>query len=169
MSNPSVLILMGSDSDFDNLRPAIDILNEFGVDNEVIVASAHRTPYVVERLAREAQGRGIKIICAAAGLSAHLAGVVAAHTILPVIGIPMPGGSLNGVDALYSTVNMPGGIPVSCMGIGKHGAKNAGYQCVQILALSDDGLRDKMLRYREELSDKVAGMNKRVQEKLGRD
>ncbi|MEE9391533.1 MAG: 5-(carboxyamino)imidazole ribonucleotide mutase [Planctomycetota bacterium] len=168
MSQPTVLIIMGSDSDFDTMRPCVEVLEGFKVKNEVVVASAHRTPHVVERLAREAQGRGIQVIIAAAGLSAHLAGVIAAYTILPVIGVPMESAALKGLDALYSIVQMPGGIPVSCMGIGKHGAKNAAYQAAQILALQDPDLREQLLRYRDELSDKVAAMNSRVQEKLGR-
>lgn len=169
MSDPKVLVLMGSESDFEAMLPCADVLAEFGVENEFVVASAHRTPNVVERLAREAEGRGIKIIICAAGMSAHLAGVVASYTILPVIGVPMEAAALKGLDALYSIVQMPGGIPVSCMGIGRHGAKNAAYQSIQILALEDEGLRDKLYKYRDELSDKVAAMNRRVQDKLGRE
>ncbi|MCB9832363.1 MAG: 5-(carboxyamino)imidazole ribonucleotide mutase [Planctomycetes bacterium] len=168
MSDPRVLIMMGSESDFDTMKPCVDVLEEYGVANEVVVASAHRTPHVVERLAREAEARGIKVIICAAGMSAHLAGVVAAYTILPVIGVPMEAAALKGVDALYSIVQMPGGIPVACMGIGKHGAKNAGYLAAQIIALMDPELRDKLFRYRDELSDTVAAMNRRVQDKLGR-
>ena len=168
MSDTRVLIIMGSESDFDAMRPCIDVLEEFDVGNDVEVASAHRTPNVVERLAHEAEGRGIKIIIAAAGMSAHLAGVIASYTILPVIGVPMEAAALKGLDALYSIVQMPGGIPVSCMGIGKHGAKNAAYQAVQVLALGDEVLREKLYKYRDELSDKVAAMNQRVQDKLGR-
>lgn len=169
MSEPKVMILMGSESDFDAMRPCIDVLAEFDVANEVTVASAHRTPHVVERLAREAEGRGIKVIICAAGMSAHLAGVVAAYTILPVIGVPMEAAALKGLDALYSIVQMPGGIPVACMGIGKHGGKNAAYQSIQILALNDTRLRDRLFAYRDDLSDKVAAMDRRVQAQLGRD
>ena len=169
MSDPRVMILMGSESDLDTMRSCVEVLDEYGVANEVIVASAHRTPHVVERLAHEAEGRGIKVIICAAGMSAHLAGVVAAYTILPVIGVPMESASLKGLDALYSIVQMPGGIPVACMGIGSHGAKNAGFTAMQILALQDTELREKLFRYRDELADKVAAMNRRVQQKLGRD
>ena len=168
MSNEPVLILMGSESDFDAMQPCIDVLEEFGVGNDVVVASAHRTPHVVERLARDAENEGRKIIICAAGMSAHLAGVVAAYTILPVIGVPMEAAALKGLDALYSIVQMPGGIPVSCMGIGRHGAKNAAYQAAQILALDNIELREKLYKYRDELADKVSAMNTRVQEKLGR-
>ena len=169
MGDPKILIIMGSESDFEAMKPCIDVLEEFGVSNEVVVASAHRTPNVVERLAREAEGRGIQTIICAAGMSAHLAGVVAAYTILPVIGVPMEAAALKGLDALYSIVQMPGGIPVACMGIGRHGAKNAGYQACQTLALQDTVLREKLFKYRDELSDTVAAMNSRVQAKLNRE
>ncbi len=169
MPDPRVLIMMGSSSDLDAMRPCVEVLDEFDVANEVVVASAHRTPHKVEQLAREAEGRGIRVIICAAGMSAHLAGVVAAYTILPVIGVPMESASLRGLDALYSIVQMPGGIPVACMGIGSHGGKNAAYQAIQILALHDEALRERLFQYRDELSDKVAAMNRRVQHELGRD
>ena len=140
MPSPQVLILLGSDSDLDAMKSTVEILDGFGVANELVVASAHRSPYVVEKLVREAEGRGIKLIVAAAGMAAHLPGVVAAYTTLPVIGVPMEAGALKGVDALYAIVQMPGGVPVMCMGIGKHGAVNAGYAAVQILATADAGL-----------------------------
>ncbi len=169
MPDPRVLIMMGSSSDLDAMRPCVEVLDEFDVANEVVVASAHRTPHKVEQLAREAEGRGIQVIICAAGMSAHLAGVVAAYTVLPVIGVPMESASLRGLDALYSIVQMPGGIPVACTGIGSHGGKNAAYQAIQILALHDEALREKLYTYRDELSDKVAAMNRRVQHELGRD
>lgn len=168
MSGPSVLVIMGSESDFDAMKPCIDILDDFGVVNEVIVASAHRTPSEVEVLAREASGRGVQVIIAAAGMAAHLAGVIAAHTVLPVIGVPMGGGALDGVDALYATVQMPGGIPVATMGIGKHGGKNAAYHTIQVLALGDESIAQKILDYRAGLKGAVGAMNDRVQERLGR-
>ena len=168
MSNPRVLVVMGSESDFEAMTPCIKVLDDFGITNDVIVASAHRTPSRVEKLAREAEGRGVQVFIAAAGMSAHLAGVIAANTVLPVIGVPMESASLRGVDALYSTVQMPGGIPVASMGIGKHGGKNAAYQTAQILSLADAGLREKLHEYRASLSDAVTAMNDRVQEKLGR-
>lgn len=168
MSQSQVLVIMGSESDFDSMKPCIGILDEFKISNEVVVASAHRTPHEVEKIAREAADNGVQVIIAAAGMAAHLAGVIAAHTVLPVIGVPMDGGALNGVDALYATVQMPGGIPVATMGIGKHGGKNAAYHTIQILALGDASIRERIVAYRAGLTGQVAAMNSRVQERLGR-
>ncbi|MEI6827699.1 MAG: 5-(carboxyamino)imidazole ribonucleotide mutase [Desulfuromonadales bacterium] len=145
---PRVLLMMGSDSDLPIMQEAADILKKFAVPYEMRIASAHRSPARAMALASEASGRGIQVIIAGAGMAAHLAGVVAAHTILPVIGVPMPGGALNGVDALYATVQMPGGIPVATMAIGKAGAKNAGLFAIQILALSDATFAELLIRYR---------------------
>jgi 5-(carboxyamino)imidazole ribonucleotide mutase len=157
MSNsPKVLIMMGSDSDLPTMQEAADILAKFGVPFEIRISSAHRSPVRTMALASEAAGRGIRIIIAGAGMAAHLAGVVAAKTTLPVIGVPMPGGALNGVDALYSTVQMPGGIPVATMAIGKAGAKNAGIFAVQILALTDDRLAAALEQFRHEMDQEVA-------------
>jgi 5-(carboxyamino)imidazole ribonucleotide mutase len=130
------------------MQEAADVLVAFGVPYEIRISSAHRSPARTMTLASEAAGRGIQIIIAGAGMAAHLAGVVAAKTILPVIGVPMPGGALNGVDALYSTVQMPAGIPVATMAIGKAGAKNAGLFCIQILALNDEYLATALGDYR---------------------
>ena len=152
---PQVLIVMGSDSDQPVMQEAADMLTTFGVPWEMRISSAHRSPVRTMALASEAAGRGIKIIIAGAGMAAHLAGVVAAKTTLPVIGVPMPGGALNGVDALYSTVQMPAGIPVATMAIGKAGAKNAGLFAVQILALSTTGLAEKLEEYRNEMDQEV--------------
>ena len=152
---PQVLIVMGSDSDQPVMQEAADMLTTFGVPWEMRISSAHRSPVRTMALASEAAGRGIKIIIAGAGMAAHLAGVVAAKTTLPVIGVPMPGGALNGVDALYSTVQMPAGIPVATMAIGKAGAKNAGLFAVQILALSTTGLAEKLEEYRHEMDQEV--------------
>ena len=154
-SSPQVLIMMGSDSDLPVMQEAADILKIFGVPYEIRISSAHRSPVRTMSLASEAAGRGIRIIIAGAGMAAHLAGVVAAKTTLPVIGVPMPGGALNGVDALYSTVQMPGGIPVATMAIGKAGAKNAGLFAVQILALTDARLSDALAAYRSEMDREV--------------
>jgi len=129
--------------------------NKFGIAFEMRISSAHRSPARTMALAAEAAGRGIKAIIAGAGMAAHLAGVVAAKTTLPVIGVPMPGGALNGVDALYSTVQMPGGIPVATMAIGKAGARNAGLFVVQILALCDERLAGALADYRREMEDEV--------------
>ena len=153
---PQVLIVMGSDSDIPVMEEAKHILDKFGIPYEMRISSAHRSPAKTMALASEAAGRGIRIIIAGAGMAAHLAGVVAAKTILPVIGVPMPGGALNGVDALYSTVQMPGGIPVATMAIGKAGAKNAGLFAVQILALNDVRLASALTDYRQEMDQEIA-------------
>ena len=150
-NTPRVLLMMGSDTDLPIMQEAADILKKFAVPYEMRIASAHRSPARAMALASEAAGRGVKVISAGAGMAAHLAGVVAAHTILPVIGVPMPGGALNGVDALYATVQMPGGIPVATMAIGKAGAKNAGLFAIQILALSDPSFTESLLHYRLEM------------------
>ena len=154
-TDPKVLLIMGSDSDLPVMREAADILSRFGIAHEMRISSAHRSPARTLALASEAAGRGVKIIIAGAGMAAHLAGVVAAKTTLPVIGVPMPGGALNGVDALYSTVQMPAGIPVATMAIGKAGAKNAGLFAVQILALSDAELSRAIHEYRVEMDNEV--------------
>ena len=153
--SPQVLIIMGSETDLAVMREASDILERFGVPWEMRISSAHRSPARTMALASEAAGRGIRIIIAGAGMAAHLAGVVASKTIIPVIGVPMPGGALNGVDALYSTVQMPGGIPVATMAIGKAGARNAGLFAVQILALSDERLAGAVLDYRREMDKEL--------------
>lgn len=150
-TKPQVLIVMGSDSDLPVMQEAADILAKFGVPWEMRISSAHRAPARTMALASEAADRGIRVIIAGAGMAAHLAGVVAAKTILPVIGVPLPGSALNGVDALYSTVQMPGGIPVATMAIGKAGAKNAGVFAVQILALTDTRLTESLQKYRLEM------------------
>lgn len=154
-TNPQVLIVMGSDSDLPVMREAADLLDRFGIPWEMRISSAHRSPTRTMALAAEAAGRGIKIIIAGAGMAAHLAGVVAAKTILPVIGVPMPGGALNGIDALYSTVQMPGGIPVATMAIGKAGAINAGLFAVQILALHEERLAESLRDYRQKMESDV--------------
>ncbi len=145
-----VAILMGSQSDREIMAKAEEILKDFDVPYEVEVASAHRTPDKVRTFARQASERGIKVIIAGAGLAAHLAGALASETILPVIGVPIAAGTLGGIDALLSTVQMPPGIPVATVGI--NGAKNAAYLALEILALSDNKLRDKILKYREKLN-----------------
>jgi len=152
---PQILIIMGSDSDLQVMEEAAGVLRKFSIVFEMRISSAHRSPARTMAMAAEAAGRGIKVIIAGAGMAAHLAGVVAAKTILPVIGVPMPGGALNGVDALYSTVQMPGGIPVATMAIGKAGARNAGLFAVQILALCDERLAGALTDYRREMEDEV--------------
>jgi 5-(carboxyamino)imidazole ribonucleotide mutase len=144
-----VAILMGSDSDLDTMKSTMEVLKKFQIPFEVKIASAHRTPLMTQQYIRDAEKRGCAVFIAAAGLAAHLAGTVAAHTVRPVIGVPMEAGSLNGMDALLSTVQMPGGIPVACVAIGKPGAKNAGYLTAQILALTNETIQNKLIEERE--------------------
>jgi len=162
-SRPQVLIMMGSDSDLPVMKEAAGVLDKFGISYEVRISSAHRSPVRTAELAEEAAGRGVRVIIAGAGMAAHLAGVVAAATILPVIGVPMPGGALNGVDALYSTVQMPAGIPVASMAIGKAGAKNAGIFAVQMLALSDSRLTEALHEFRREMAQAVQASDAELQ------
>lgn len=163
MAEPVVLIVMGSDSDLATMEEAAKILTDFGVPFEMRISSAHRSPERTAKLAAEAAGRGVRLIIAAAGMAAHLAGVIAAETTLPVIGVPMGGGPLSGMDALYATVQMPGGIPVATMAIGKAGAKNAGLFAVQILSLTDRTLSDKFVAYRREMAAEVERKDEALQ------
>ena len=158
MSAPLVGIVMGSESDRPVMDEAARVLGEFGVGCEVAVRSAHRTPEAAAAWARGARGRGIKVVIAAAGGAAHLAGVVAAHTTLPVLGVPMPSKHLQGLDSLLSTVQMPRGIPVATFAIGEAGAANAGLFAVSLLATSDPELARKLADYREKLREQVAAM-----------
>jgi len=149
-------IVLGSASDWPEVEPAAQLLQEWAIPFEVVVASAHRTPQRVQTYAREAAGRGLQVILAAAGMAAHLAGVLAAATTLPVIGVPLPGSHLQGLDSLLSTVQMPPGVPVATMAIGKAGAKNAAIFAAQILALSDPRLQEVLARHKQELEQEVA-------------
>jgi len=151
----SVLILMGSDSDAPVMQPAVDVLRELGVSCEMTVASAHRSPARVMRLVEEAPGRGVKVFIVGAGAAAHLAGVVAAHTTSPVIGVPIDSSALKGLDALLSTVQMPPGVPVATVSIGKPGATNAAVLAVQMLALADPALGTRLAAYKRTLAEKV--------------
>ncbi len=162
-SSPLVGILMGSDSDWPKINEAAKALDEFNVGYEVRVMSAHRTPHVVAEYATAARSRGLKVIIAAAGGAAHLAGVVAAHTILPVIGLPVPTAELGGLDSLLSTVQMPGDVPVATMAVGMGGPRNAGLFAVQILATADQGLQEKFSSFKQQLSQKIADKNERLQ------
>jgi phosphoribosylamine--glycine ligase len=155
MSEISVLILMGSDSDAPVMQGAVDVLRGFEIACEMTVASAHRSPERVMRLVREAPGRGVKAFIVGAGAAAHLAGVVAAHTTLPVIGVPIDSSALKGLDALLSTVQMPPGVPVATVSIGKPGATNAGVLAAQILALGDPQVARKLDEYKKSLAAKV--------------
>jgi len=151
---------MGSDSDYEVMKEAVKILKEFEIDFDVHITSAHRTPEGTRNFASSAEEKGTKVIIAGAGAAAHLAGVIAAETIIPVIGVPIDSSPLKGVDALYSTVQMPGGIPVGTMAIGKAGAKNAALFAVEILAVSDSGLGEKIHAYRIQMAKKVEEKNK---------
>jgi len=153
--SPVVGIVMGSKSDWDAMKQAAEMLERFGVAHESRVMSAHRTPAIVAEYASGAAGRGLKVIIAGAGGAAHLAGVVAAHTVLPVIGVPMQSAALGGLDSLLSTVQMPKGIPVATVAIGASGAANAGLLAVAILATAQPDLRTKLQSYREELAEQV--------------
>jgi len=166
MVQPVVGILMGSDSDWQHVKPAASVLHEFGVPFEVHVMSAHRTPNQVGEYATNAESRGLKVIMAAAGGAAHLAGVVAAHTVLPVIGIPVPTGLAGGLDSLLSMVQMPGDIPVATVGVGSGGARNAGLLAISVLALSDTVLRERLKAFRQQLTEKVATRDQNIQHKL---
>ena len=146
---------MGSKSDWDTMRHAHETLEKFGVAHESRVISAHRTPQLAAEYASTAEACGLQAIIAGAGGAAHLAGVIAAHTLLPVLGVPMESSALKGMDALLATVQMPGGIPVGTLAIGKAGATNAALLVVAMLALHDAALRDKLRRYREEMAAKV--------------
>jgi phosphoribosylaminoimidazole carboxylase PurE protein len=148
-----VLILMGSASDADTMRGAAEVLDGYGVPYEMTVASAHRTPERTQALARNAEDDGFAVIIAGAGAAAHLAGAVAAVTVLPVIGVPLPGTPLSGFDALLSTVQMPAGIPVATVAIGKAGAQNAGHLAAQILSVASPEIREKVRAHRKRLAD----------------
>lgn len=149
--NAVVSIVMGSKSDEAHVEPALKLLDELGIAWEKRVLSAHRQPDKLRAYIAEAEGRGTRVFIAAAGLSAALPGVISSHTLKPVIGIPVPGGPLAGVDALLSIVQMPGGIPVAAVGVGSHGPKNAAVLAAGILALSDDRVRENLQRYRDSL------------------
>jgi len=166
MSKQFVSILMGSDSDLPTMQATIDVLKNLKVECEVYITSAHRTPDDTRNIIQDAEGRGCKVFIAAAGLAAHLAGAVAAHTLKPVIGVPMDGGPLNGFDALLSTVQMPGGIPVASVAVGKAGAKNAAYLAAQILSLVDADLAKRLVDEREANAQVVRDKNIEVQKNL---
>lgn len=159
-------ILMGSDTDLPVMSEAGKVLDEFGIGYEMEVVSAHRTPARAHEYATTALDRGLKVLIAAAGAAAHLAGVIAANTTLPVIGVPMGTSSLNGLDALLATVQMPGGIPVATMAIDKAGAVNAAIFAAEILALSDQAIARKLVEHKDNLAKSVAEKNARLQAAL---
>lgn len=150
-----ITIIMGSASDGEAMKAATDVLEELGIENESLVISAHRTPERHLKFVENAETEGVEVIIAAAGMAAHLAGVTAAHTTLPVLGVPMPGGIMGGLDALLSTVQMPGGIPVATFAVGRAGAKNAALFAAAILAGKDPVVRRALAEYRERQTDGV--------------
>ncbi|MBQ1855437.1 MAG: 5-(carboxyamino)imidazole ribonucleotide mutase [Anaerovibrio sp.] len=159
-------IIMGSDSDWPILKPAYELLKQFGIEAEVFVASAHRTPAKVKEIVSTAPERGVGAFISAAGAAAHLGGVIASYTTLPVIGVPINATSLNGMDALLSTVQMPSGIPVATMAV--NGAKNAAIFVAEIFAISDKEIKDKLLRYREKMVEDVEAKANRVAQQLNK-
>lgn len=164
MSKPVVSIVMGSDSDLEIMQEAGKALESFGVAYEIDVTSAHRSPDRTADYARKAAERGIRVIIAGAGGAAHLAGVIAAHTTLPVIGVPIPATSLNGMDSLLATVQMPAGIPVATVAIGKPGATNAGILAAQILGVADTAIAQKLHAHKEKLARGVEEKSKKLKE-----
>jgi phosphoribosylamine--glycine ligase len=164
MTQIDVLILMGSDSDAPIMQGAVDVLAELGVSCEMTVASAHRSPARVQRLMEEAPGRGVKVFIVGAGAAAHLAGMVAAHTARPVIGVPIDSSALKGWDALLSTVQMPPGVPVATVAIGKPGATNAAVLAAQMLALADPRVAERLDAYKRKLAEKVEQAAERLKQ-----
>lgn len=165
-ATPQVAVLMGSESDLPVMAECVRVLETYDVSCEVRVLSAHRSPEQAAKFAREAEKKGYRLIVAGAGGAAHLAGAMAAHSILPVIGVPLDSSPLGGLDALLSTVQMPPGIPVATVGVGTMGAKNAGHLAVAILALSDDTLRDKLVLRRRMMAADVVSRSKDLPAKL---
>lgn len=166
MAQPLVGLIMGSDSDWGTMQKCVAELKAFGIPFEAHVMSAHRTPDRAATYAAEAEARGLKVLICAAGMAAHLAGVIAGNTTLPVLGVPMKGGALDGLDALLATVQMPGGVPVATLALGNAGAVNAGVLAAQILALSDPALREKLHARKVEMAQKVAAADAKLQESL---
>jgi len=155
VSQPKVAIVLGSDSDYPVIQDMIKILKDFNIEHELTVSSAHRSPERTHRYAAALEERGIQVVIACAGAAAHLAGVIAAQTVLPVIGVPIDSSPLNGLDALLSTSMMPAGVPVATMGIGKSGASNAAVLAAQILARNDPKLAGRLREYKRQLADRV--------------
>ena len=164
--NPMVGVIMGSDSDLPVMQEALEVLTSFGIPAEITVASAHRSPQRVLAYASSASKRGLKVLIAGAGGAAHLAGVLAAETRLPVIGVPIDSSCLQGLDALLATVQMPPGIPVATTALGKPGARNAGILAVQMLALADSELQEKLEAFKQDMAIKVAEKAEGLEAKL---
>ena len=161
-----VIIVMGSDSDLPVMQVCVDMLKKFDISYSVNVMSAHRTPAAVADLVSNARNTGAKVIVAGAGCAAHLAGVAAAHTTLPVIGVPLAGSNLQGMDALLATVQMPAGVPVATVAIGKAGAANAGLLAAQIIGVTDKTMQGKLAEHKKEMAEKVAAKNASIQGKI---
>lgn len=161
-----VAILMGSESDWPVMQAAADILRKLEIEYEVRITSAHRTPQATAEYVTEAQQRGCAVFICGAGMAAHLAGAVAAHSVRPVIGVPIDSGPLSGFDALLSTAQMPGGVPVATVAVGKAGARNAGYLAAQILSLGDEALVERLEADRSENQDRIRAQNERLQSEL---
>lgn len=155
MKGVKVSIVIGSENDLDVMKEAKNVLDEFGISSEMTIASAHRSPERIAQYAKMAEERGIEVIIAGAGMAAHLAGAIASRTLCPVIGVPIDSSSLRGLDALLSTVQMPSGVPVATMAIGRTGAINAAYLAIQILALRDRRLLERLKRHRLEMEKKI--------------
>lgn len=166
MTQPFIAVLMGSDSDLPTMQASLDILSKLGIAYEVKITSAHRTPAATHAYVKDADARGCVAFIAAAGLAAHLAGTVAGLTLKPVIGVPLDAGPLQGMDSLLSTVQMPGGIPVATVAIGKAGAKNAAYLAAQIMATGDAALRQRLQQEREENAKEVMAKDAELQKRL---
>lgn len=167
MTGPRVLILMGSDSDWEVMSEARKALEDMGIPSEVHVSSAHRTPERTGKLAREAAGRGVQVLICGAGSAAHLAGVCAAETELPVLGVPLAASDLKGLDALLSTAQMPAGVPVGTLAIGKAGARNAGLLAARIIARGDAQVAARVRAQRQKMAEEVEAKDAALQEKLG--
>ncbi len=165
MSEAYIAVMMGSESDLPVMESALEVLKGLGIKTEVRVLSAHRTPEETRDYVRDADRRGCAVFIAAAGLAAHLAGAVAAVTVKPVIGVPMAGGPLSGFDALLSTVQMPGGVPVACVAIGKAGARNAGYLAAEIVALCDGRVAERLRAERAAMADRIRRKNAEISER----
>ncbi|OGW76126.1 MAG: 5-(carboxyamino)imidazole ribonucleotide mutase [Omnitrophica bacterium RBG_13_46_9] len=159
---PQVSVIMGSDSDLEIMKETLHLLKEFGIPYEAKILSAHRSPQLTTAFAKRAEKKGINVIIAGAGGAAHLAGVIASHTSLPVIGVPMETGALKGIDSLFSTVQMPSGVPVATVAIGKAGAKNAAILAAEILGVNDTALRQKIRIFKRKLANNIKEKNKKL-------
>jgi phosphoribosylaminoimidazole carboxylase PurE protein len=162
---PKVMIIMGSDSDLSVMVDTARILEEFGIPYHMTVASAHRSPERTLRIVKEAEKNGVEVFIAGAGMAAHLPGVIASHTVLPVIGVPLDASPLKGMDALFSVVQMPPGIPVATVAVGKAGARNAGILAAQIMAIKDPALSRKLVRHREKMAEEIEEKAERINKK----